>query len=256
MSLTNPSVTEAWQIVIAGVGGIVVLVGIIWEKYEEMTEKAAESRGEHHLTSPICGCLILSFGIIIETLIAGYTAGRDWNMRPLNQQAVNAEAFVTLWTAGTNNPRQDILKPMDLATILTMSSKLAFGNPDRMKTGAPTLYSPILSDLDFPIDGPNRRWEIKFQRDDFVFWNKPPATVREVLNWQKFELGVPFMRTNAEIIKGQIAISVNDSPFVIVAKFGHKNIISATPGNLHAFWNSLTNGIAIFDETNTHSLFR
>jgi hypothetical protein len=166
---------------------------------------------------------------------------------PRNQQAQSAKALVFLWTEVPN----PINWRFDLNKVQIMSSKLAFGDPDLMRRGAPTLLSPIFRIPLHPLiwDGTNLVWRIYFERDDDVFSElETNVNVVEAINWRKFEIGVPFLPAGTKILKGNIRLTVNDMTTNIT--FGSQVVRNSSFGDFHAFWDNLTNGIAIFDETN------
>lgn len=247
---------------LATIGGIMVLIGIYKEHHSSKTWFSNQDDLKKQKSKGEWGYRLVMWGIGIETLIAAALALHDLNEisniqtaieknDPLNQPLKSAMAIVTFSTEGTND-FNNLIHSGHLFS--EASGKLAFGDPLMMSNGAPTMFSPIISRLRTSLISPGKRktrWSMYFDKDEFFFVNFDPAlTVQKAKdNWQKFEIGVPFLPAGAKILDGQILLTINDQSWAIDFS---SQIVRGTNG-FHAFWDNLTNGIAFFNETNSSS---
>lgn len=245
-----PWLTEAVVLsFLAVVGGVLVYVGLSLERRSEKSWYSNIEDFRSRESDKQRGWSWLMWGIrveIITALVFALISVRDdmknASNNPLNQEAQSAKATVFLWTEGTNIP------PMahDLPVLLSMSSKLAFGSPELMKTGAPNLFSPFLMHWTPPaVDGTNMRWRITFDRNDQVFLDCDlHIRVSEAIDWRKFELGVTFLPVGTKLKKAEIILTVNDTSVTNVV--GSRAVRSSD--DLAKFWDKLTNGTEVFNE--------
>ena len=242
------------------IGGILVIVGLAIEKFADwLNERYLGPPPKPHSWVGNIGWLFLMAGIAIEIADADWTTHEISRAKevaarndPLNQPAQSAQVLIVLWTEGIN----DTVSTRDPTALWPTGIKVAFGDPELMKRGAPGLLSPSAwAETILQPGSPNVRWQLKFDRNDFVFSDAGLVTnVLSALSWRKFEIDVPFFRPGAKILHGIIVLTVNNSSIQI--PFGSETVQDATSNNFHAFWDSPTNGVAIFNGTNAYSWFR
>jgi hypothetical protein len=248
--------SSAFIPLLASIGGVFVLLGLSFEKEaDEKNEKYKPPFAAPYKLLEEIGWWVLMAGIGVEIVcgffVARWDASQAYKNNALNQLATSESAILSLWTRGTN--ANNVVSTYDQKVLWPMSSKLAFGYPELMKKGALNLFSPVPS-LQSGLDGTNIRWELKFERNDFNFVdNKVTTKVGDALNWRKFEIDVPFFRPGTKILKVRINLTINNSSTNLA--FADEEVQNASSNNLHAFWDNLTNGVAIFNQTNGYSLF-
>lgn len=202
---------------------------------------------------------IVIVAIVIEVIVAGFSATYEWQNAPLNQPAQSAKAVIDLWTEGTGQ----VLTKNEVKVLSQTSSKVAFGTWEMFTNAAPNLFSsfPAMVLNNMPTgskaDGTNTEWEIRFDRDEFVFRGKTfdeNPTVSDVFQWQKFEIVVPFLMPESNVLRMNIELTVNNS----FHSFTFSNLVveNGVSSNQQAFWTNPSKGVVIFWETNQFNFLK
>lgn len=183
--------------VIAGLGGLAVLIGLAMEFSAEKDWFKNMQAFRRCKSIRFWGKLLVMAGILIEICVAPKTAIDEWENNPQNQPIASISAKIEFFVLGTNSP------------TIPLWGQLAVGTPESEKRGTHTL---------FPIFDSDFKW-VTF-KDSKTLWfmqcEEMPLTdsfsgelVRDADNWTVFELQVPFLAARTEITGGKIGLNIN-----------------------------------------------
>jgi hypothetical protein len=222
-----------WVVIIAGSGGVFVLVGLLMELFSEKELHKNVDDFRRCKSRKILGERLVIFGIAIEIFVAGWTAIDEWQNDPLNQPIASVSANVSLVTAGTNH----------ISGVNSGSVNLQFERLDQVTVGINwQAHVLICSDWYWNKSAPNW-WSLKFNQGIETFFDSN-SVVRDAKDWNAIVLNAPFLYRDTEIVGGRIKLTVNSTVFEFPippqkAK-GQKDLVN--------FFKNPTNSVTVFGE--------
>src|ERR1035438_196207 len=101
-----------WFVLSACVGGVIVLVGLLMETLAEKKWFGTVNSFRRCESSKRCGEWAVIFGIVIEVVVAGWSAKDEWKNKPENQpiRAITAQVFLEI--LGTNFDASILSQPV------------------------------------------------------------------------------------------------------------------------------------------------
>jgi len=238
---------EAFSLLWAGIGGLVVLLGLCVEKLAEiLNEKFLAPPLKPHAKLESIGWCILMAGICIETADAVCTAYEINNASPKNQPAADISAILRLDVKGTNfsltlpDPARHVSLQL-IDNVNSPSSGLGFVASDVRPIAHYTNFAthePIFWEYIFEFRHPYMPAFDWLDIHNTNEWEPPLPTVKEALTtFRAMRIYVDFVPNDAEILKGDAKLFVNgiQKNFKITGTKTDKNLSSWNPGSKGIF---------------------
>ena len=220
-------------LVLATIGGILVFIGLIFEKLAEWMDERFLGEWSAHKKFGEVGWIILMIGIAIEIADAGFAANESWQTRqiaiknaPANQLISDISATVQFRVNKTDFvelPRYgDLTRAADLWLIEPPTADVVAANGGRFN--GDTMWDlmagtdlPILStehSISYSEQKGEQKYFMQFRFDEVwaeLGLQKMKKRVNELNRVNVLRISVKYLPHDLEIIDGSVKLVVNDS---------------------------------------------
>jgi hypothetical protein len=200
-------------VVTVGSGAVLVLVGLLMEQAAEKSAFKNVKQFRRCKSVKLFGELFVIFGVLLEVIVAGFSAKDEWLANPLNQPISDISARVMIEVEGTNfdeiDPKRHFRPNVEWVSMMGLvysgeqpTNGTALGSALLVSSS----YIPMLSGAPTPS---HRAYALRFEAL-FEPGNKERAGKAGDINRIEFlRIAALFLPTNSEILGGNVTLVIN-----------------------------------------------
>lgn len=221
----------------AASGGIVLLVGLFWEKKGEPNEETFPNLKEYLSAKKIKkrGEILVIWGVIIEIATGfGFSVKEAVKAHKIDIEIAQTETNLT-----EINPLNQPIS-IAFATVILLTKPTIPTNFDRiLEPGFVRLEFVGTNDFEHDLfcrgflSQSNVFWKMPFAVEPF--WFAPGSLVRDASKWNEVALDVPFLPAGTSISGGEVTLTLNSTNLVFEIpqqKAKNQKLFRSTPENL------------------------